>query len=79
MAYAISDDKSFSSTTAFDRSINRTLVISNEYILLDELFFSQIPIEVARNHIILHSFVAVIFLEFVRLFKGLIIDAGEEG
>ena len=74
----ICDDKGFSCSTTFQSCIYSTFIVSYQNVLLDNLFLSNIPVEIPRNHIVFNIIIVLLFLILIRGLEGLIVDGSEK-
>lgn len=60
MAAAVGNDQSLSCPSALQGCVDSAFVIADENVLLDESFLAQVPVEVARNHVVLDTVIVLV-------------------
>lgn len=75
---AVGNDQSLCCPSALQSCINGSLVIANKDVLLHESFLAQVPVEIARNHVVLDAVIVLILFVIGVLLERLSVDIGEE-
>lgn len=75
---AVSNDQSLSCPSALQSCINGSLVIANKDVLFHESFLAQVPVEIARYHVVLNAVIVLILFVIGILLERLSVYIGEE-